>query len=371
MTTHQARRTIRAFLAVLVLAATSAPAAMERALDQTINEVAQEAAQKLKETNFPDVTTVAVLPLWGDCRPETKAYIVNTIQSQVIGGRYRVMERDPQTWDTLLAEIAWNARREDAMTAETVQKFGRVVGCDAIVFGTVRECAFYPDSGRAITRLTLRMSVVQTGEARWSSGEIKSARIMGRVPPPRPDLDPALLRAINQLADHAVAGLKGRNVNRANFGFFPLLGQDQGGYVTEVLQAELTKAGCNPVPVSRAEWDEYLAVSSRGRDSLDTMSDFAKRRGYDAFLYGTVSECRILERKYKALARATLTMVNAKTGEAIWSPGEIRGQTWLDWQDVLSLAAGDPLVWVLAGVVGLLVLWRVFAKLFKSATRPR
>jgi hypothetical protein len=362
---------INAILAVLLLAATSVTAALERALDQTINDVAQEAAQKLKETDFPDITSVAVLPLWGDCSPQTKAYIVNTIQSQIIGGRYRVIERDEQTWGTLLAETAWNSRREDIMTPETVQKFGKVVGCDAIVFGTVRECASYPDSGRVITRLTLKMSVVRTGEAKWSSGEIKSARIIGRVAPPRPNLDPALLRAITRLADSAVAGLKGKDVNTANFGFFPLLGQDQGGHVTEVLQAELTKAGCNPVPVSRAEWNEYLAANSRGADSLDTMSEFAKRRGYDAFLYGTVSECRILERKYKALARATLSMVSAKTGEAIWSPGEIRGQAWLDWQDVLGQAARDPLVWVLGGIVGLLILWRAFAKLFKSATRPR
>lgn len=376
MTIHTTRRTIRAILAVLLLAtawapAASAPAGLERALDETINQVAQEAAQKLKATAFPDVTNIAVLPLWGDCRPETKAYIVNTIQSQVIGGRYRVIERDRQTLDALLKEIAWDTRREDVMDAETVQKFGKIAGCDAIVFGTVRECAFYPDSGQAITRLTLTMRVVQTGEARWSSGEIKSARIPdGRRQPPR-DLDPALLRAIGQLADQAVAGLKGRNVNAANFCIFPLLGQEQGRYVTEVLQAELTKAGCNPAPVSRAEWDEFLAVSSRGRDSLDTMADFAKRRNYDAFLYGTVSECRLLERKYKALVCATLTMVNAKTGEAIWSPGEIRGQVWLDWQDILIQATGDPIVWVLGGLVGLLVLWRAFARLFKSATRPR
>jgi hypothetical protein len=376
MTTHETRRTIRAILAVLVLAATAAPAAtgpasLQRALDQTINEVAREAAQKLKATDFPDITTIAVLPLWGDCRAETKAYIVNMIQSQIIGGRYRVLERDAKIWDALLEEIAWNTRREDVMTAETVQKFGKVAGCDAIVFGTVRECAFYLDSGRAITRLTLKMSVVQTGEARWSSGEIKSARLPNMPPRPRPDLDPAMLRAISQLAEQAVAGLKGRNVNTTNFCVFPLLGHEQGPYVTEVLQAELTKAGCSPVPVSRAEWDEFLAVNSRGRESLDTMADFAKRRGYDAFLYGTVSECRTLERKYKALARATLTLVNAQTGEALWSPGEIRGQVWLDWQDVLGLAVGDPIVWVLGGILVLLILWRAFARLFKSATRPR
>ncbi len=168
-----------------------------------------------------------------------------------------------------------------------------------------------------------------------------------------------------------MAGLKGRNVNTANFCIFPLLGLEQGRYVTEVLQAELTKAGCNPAPVSRTEWDEFLTVNSRGRDSLATMTDFAQRHGHEAFLYGTISECRVLERKYKALVRATLTMVDAKTGEAIWSPGEIRGEVWLDWEDLLIQAARDPIVWVVGGLLVLLILWQAFAKLFKSATRPR
>ena len=370
MVTQEARRTIAVILAAMLLAATSATANLGGALDQTINKVAQEAAQKLNETNFQDITNIAILPLWGDCSPQTKAYIGNMIQSQIIGGRYKVIERDAQTWDSLLGEVEWSVLREDIMNAATVQKFGKVAGCDAIVFGTIRECAEYPERRLAITRLTLKMSVVQTGEARWSSGEIKSAQTLIPVVP-SPPLDPALLRAVSRLSSSAVAGLKGKNISAVKFGLFPLLGQDQGGYVTDVLQAELTKAGCNPAPISRVEWDEYLAANYRSVPTVEAMSDFANRRGYDAFLYGTVSECRILERKYKALVGVTLNLVNAKTGEVIWSPGELRGRAWLDLRDILIVASGDPVVWVLGGVVVLLIVWRAFAKLFRSATRPR
>jgi hypothetical protein len=371
MVTQEARRTIAVILAATLLAATSATANLGGALDQTINKVAQEAAKKLNETNFQDITHIAILPLWGDCSPQTKAYIANMIQSQIIGGRYKVIERDAQMWDSLLGEVEWNVLREDVMNAETVQRFGKVAGCDAIVFGTIRECAEYPERRLAITRLTLKMSVVQTGEARWSSGEIKSAQTLIPIGPPARPLDPALLRAVSRMSNSAVAGLKGMNVNATKFGLFPLLGQDQGSYVTDVLQAELTKAGWNPAPISRVEWYEYLAANYRSVPTVEAMADFANRRGYEAFLYGTVSECRVLERKYKALAGATLNLVNAKTGEVIWSPGEIRGEAWLDWQDILVLASGDPLVWVLGGIVVLLIVWRAFAKLFRSATRPR
>jgi hypothetical protein len=279
MVTQAAQKIWVVILATLMLLTTSAGANLERALDQTINEVAQEAARKLNDTNFQDITNIAILPLWGDCSPETGAYIVNAIQSQIIGGRYKVMERDPQTWNTLLMEVGWGNRREDIMDAQTVQRFGKIVGCDAIVFGTVRECASYPDSSRAVTRLTLKMSMVQTGEAKWSSGEIKSVRILSVAEPSRPDMDPALIRAVARLTDGAAEGLKGRNIAMPSFGIFPLLGQDQSGYVTDVLQAKLTKAGCNPVPVSRTEWREYLEANSRDSASIDAMSDFARQRG--------------------------------------------------------------------------------------------
>jgi len=371
MAIQESQRVGTIAMAASLLLLTSAQAELGRALDQTINEVAQEAAQKLKQTSFEDIKNIAVLPLWGDCDPETKNYIVTTIQSEIIGGPYKVMERNTQAWDTLLGEIEWGNLREDIMNADTVQRFGRIEGCDAIVYGTVRECTDYPASGRAVTRLTLKMGVVETGEAKWSSGEIKSVRIVGATAPPRTDMDPAIIRAINQLTANAVAGLKGKNVNTSNFAFFPLLGQDEDGYFTEVLQAELTKAGCNPAPIAKTEWQEYLVANSRQPESVEAMRDLAKRKGYDAFLYGTLNECRIIPRKYKALARATLTMVGTESGEAIWSPGEIRGEARLDWQDIPAIAVGDPIVWVVGGIIILLIVWRAFARLFKSATRPR
>ena len=371
MAMPEAKRTSLIGATLVLLVVTTAQANLGRALDQTVNEAAQAAAQTLNETSFEDVRNIAVLPLWGACDQETKNYITNAVQGHIIGGPYKVMERQTQAWEMLLSEIEWGSLREDIMNADTIQRFGRVEGCDAVLYGTVRECTSDPDSGRAVTRLSLKMGIVETGEARWSSGEVMSVRVVGQTVRPRATVDPAVTRALDHLMAEATAGLVGKDLDTANFGLFPLLGQDQDGYITEVLQAELAQAGCNPVPVSRAEWQEYLVAHARGSESVEAMRDFARERGYDAFLYGTVNECRVLERKYKAVARATLTMVNTETGEAVWSPGEIRGRAWLDWQDVLGLAVSDPIVWVLGGVVVLLVVWRTLVRLFRSATRPR
>src|SRR4030042_1199313 len=119
-------------------------------------------------------------------------------------GRYRIMERNTQAWDNLLSEMEWNTLREDTMNQETLQRFGWIEGCDAVMYGTLRECAMYPYPNRAypITRLTLTLGIVKTGQAKWSSGEVVSVRF---IPPPDkpPNIDPAPVRAINQGARRA------------------------------------------------------------------------------------------------------------------------------------------------------------------------
>ena len=86
---------------------------------------------------------------------------------------------------------------------------------------------------------------------------------------------------------------------------------------------------------------------------------------------GAVSERDVASSKYKASVRFTVTMIDAETGRAIWSPGEVAGSAWLDWRDIIGQAIRDPLVWVVAGILVLLIIWGAFKKLFMAATRPR
>jgi len=344
---------------------------IERALDQTIDEAAQEAAKRLKTTRFEDVNTIAVLPLWGDCADQTKQYIARTIQDQIIGGRYRVMERSDAAWDNLLSEIKWTALREDTMNQATLQQFGRIVGCDAVVYGTIRECASYPAKHQAVTRLSLTMGVVETGEARWSSGEIKRGKFVGMSLPLPIDVDPALARAVSLATQKAAEHLQAQALAVSGFVIFPLKGKDADGYVGSVLQGQLAKAGANPIPVSVAQWQEYLMANSQSAESVEAMRGFAQANGHAAVLHGAVSERGVDSSKYKASVRFTVTMVDAETGRAIWSPGEVTASAWLDGRDIIGQAIKDPLVWVVAGIIVLLIVWGAFKRLFKSATRPR
>jgi hypothetical protein len=370
MTTISVRNLVLVGLMAILLSAGSLKADLQRARDNSIEDVAKEVAKKLAATNFEDVKNVAILPLWGECDKPTKEYIGRMLQSSIIGGPYRIMERNSEAWDKLLSEMEWDVQREDTMSKDTVQRFGRIEGCDAVIYGTVRECGMYPDTKLAMTRLTLTMGIVETGEAKWSSGEVKGARADWVQPLPE-DRNPALIRAVNRAAEKAAGDLKGRGTVPSGFCMFPLLGEDRDSYITGVVQGSLAKAGCGPALAPMDKWLGYLHAYSGDARSVESMRSFARDNGYKAFLWGTANECRVLDRKYKAVARMTLSLVDAETGQAVWSPGEILGASWLDWQDAVRLAVSDPIVWVLGGLVILLVFWRVLRNLIKTATRPR
>lgn len=344
---------------------------IKRALDQSIDEAAQEAAQKLKATQFQDVNNIAVLPFWGDCSDEIKQHVTRTFQDQIIGGRYRVMERSDAAWNNLLGEIEWSALREDIMNQTTLQQFGRIVGCDAVVYGTIRECAGYPQRNEAVTRLSLTLGVVETGEARWSSGEIKRVTVLSASDAVPVDVDPALARAVTRAAQAAAGSLKAQAAGLSGFALFPLQGKDADAYIGGVLQGELAKVGANPIPVSNAQWQEYLVANSQSAQSVEAMRGFAQANGHPALLHGSVNEREVEKSKYKATVRFTLTLVDAESGRAIWSPGEVVGSAWLDGRDIVAQAVRDPLVWVLAGIIVLLVILGAVKRLFKAAGQPR
>ena len=340
---------------------------LERALDETINQVAEEVGTRLKETSNKQIKNIAVLPLWGNSI--RTGYITETIESHLIGGPYSVVDRKSVIWKQLLNEIKWDTLREDTMNPETVQRFGKIAGCDAIIWGAVRECATYPQKNMAITRLKVFLSDVETGETVWSSKEIKKAIVGGEKISTPPTLGPALAKAVNRAVDEAAEKLKAAKLDIKNFAIFPLT-EDKGEAVTRILQGELSNSAYKAVPISNADFMEYAVLHSGDIKDVELMRAYAKTKECDAVLYGSVNEIQVLEKRYKAIVRITLNMVDVK-GDNIWSPGEIMVNQWRDWQDVIDIAVFDPRVWVVGGIVVLLIIWRAFRKLLCSMFRPR
>jgi hypothetical protein len=162
-------------LALWVAPAARAQTDAERSTLQKATDAAvAQALASLSSTNFPGVQHVAVVPLRGDA----DGYLTSGVKSGVTRGPYKLFAREDQEWNTLLGEIEWGARREDIMDPATVQKFGRIQGVDANLYGQLwdRNVNLWSIRGRA--KVSLNLADVETGQILWSSGPVEGEAYM-------------------------------------------------------------------------------------------------------------------------------------------------------------------------------------------------
>ena len=158
-------------MTILVTALVSATSASGAYLtDKAVEGAAMEAVSKINAAKLGDVKSVAVLPLWND---DADGYAADMVKSQLSSSGVQVLARSEKEWDPLLEEIKWNMKREDIMDASTVQRFGKIRGCDAVLYGTVREVARSLWGFRGSARLSLHIADVETGQIVWSSGPVE------------------------------------------------------------------------------------------------------------------------------------------------------------------------------------------------------
>lgn len=169
---NQKKLTLIMVLVCSVCLAGSAHADEKQALDESVNQAVEEIAEALGATSFESIKSIAVLPLWGE---DEDGYVVDTLKSHLSGSKYALLARSTPEWEKLLGEIKWNTLREDVMSPQTVQSFGKIEGCDAIIYGTVRDRKINPYAFKAITRLTLHMADVESGEIVWSSKPVTAS----------------------------------------------------------------------------------------------------------------------------------------------------------------------------------------------------
>jgi hypothetical protein len=175
MNTIKAKYLLGSLTAVVLLFAGNTKADLERAIDQAVVQACQKVSDEFNAASFEGIETIAVLPLWGE---DKDGYVTDTLKSYLSNSPYKVMVRSTEEWSQLLGEIKWNTLREDIMNPQTVQTFGKIEGCDAIVYGTVRERQASPTMFKAIVRMTLHMADVETGQIVWSSKPVTASVLL-------------------------------------------------------------------------------------------------------------------------------------------------------------------------------------------------
>jgi len=138
---------------------------LQRATDDAIAKICAE----LRKSN-PDIKNVAVLPLLDD---DVDGYATEALRSAVVKTQLGVFTRDDRLWDALLGEIEWDTRREDIMNAETVQKFGRIEGVQAIVYGKVWNRWVNMWGLHARVKVSVNVSEVETGRHLCGIGPVE------------------------------------------------------------------------------------------------------------------------------------------------------------------------------------------------------
>lgn len=161
---------------VLLTICTHAVAAGDRneVLDQAIDKTIEKIAADLGGTSFPEVKNVAVVPL----RDDLDGYATSSLESRVTRSNYALFTRKDEVWNKLLAEIEWGVRREDIMNPETVQKFGKIEGVDAILYGRIWDTDFNLGDARGRVKISVHLADVETGQMLWSSGPVESEAYM-------------------------------------------------------------------------------------------------------------------------------------------------------------------------------------------------
>lgn len=143
---------------------------IQRATDIAMQSVSRDLGGK----SFTDVKSIAVVPLRGD--PD--GYVTERVRDMVTKTPYGLFTRSDDTWNTLLKEIEWGVRREDVMDPATVQKFGKIKGVDAILYGIVWAESVNMWSIRAHSKLSLVLADVETGQELWRSGPLEGEAYM-------------------------------------------------------------------------------------------------------------------------------------------------------------------------------------------------
>ncbi|MFA6717315.1 MAG: hypothetical protein WC082_14735 [Victivallales bacterium] len=201
--------------------------AVSNAADKTINELSAS-------PQTAGIKNIAFLGLKSD-----KAYYSSLFRSALAksSGRFSFYTRDEKLWDRLVQEIEFGERREDIMRRESIQKFGRVEGVQALMYGKVLE-AKVDNNGNAEFRVSLLLAEVETGRFIWGGVIGGHARKIVETEAVPYDILQAAIDAGKKLNDDLM--LKKAALPEANVFILPFLGQG-GSALYDAVSSQLVQ----------------------------------------------------------------------------------------------------------------------------------
>ncbi|MGJ3242828.1 MAG: hypothetical protein ACFE0O_07740 [Opitutales bacterium] len=376
--------------------------AIEREEDYAIQDAAYETIKAITQARANgrmEIGRIAFIPFPGDAFVDASS--VFRAELTRFPSNLQFFTRVEPELDLLVSEIEFGERREDIMDAATIQKFGRIPGVEALLYGTIREIS--SSDGEGTARFTLTLSEVETGRQLWS------ANITGTYAPPQPPLThPKLTEALVSLAsqvgtavDERFGGSAARidiyplplvadriafqevlvqeMVNQSGDGFrvfSGVPGQEGRAFVTKIASDLLAGAVSDPAQLERIQ----KQVTGIYDDEREAPAYDQSGAAQPAVLYGRVREADLSGTDPRI--SVSLTIADLSSGEILWGKTlEQREDVLFEEQekfiDRIKELVGENAGWVTWLIVGLVLLGVLFIGavvllfLFRMLTRPR
>lgn len=352
-------------------------AIVQEAIERAIAKVGEQ----LDSTRHAEIKNIAVLPILGD----EDGYATSVLKSAVTRTSYDLFTRSDETWQKLVAEIEWGERRKDIMAAETIKKFGRIEGVDAILFGKVWDRTVDEQTRQARFKINVSLGEVETGRIVWSSGPVSAdAAVKKPAPEPLGPQAPAATRedeVLQRATDDAVTQIR-ESLAKADFpgvknvAVLPLA-DDVDGYATSAVKSAVTETPYSVVTRNDETWRKLLSEIERGvkqEDVMDptTVQKFGQIQGVDAILYGKVWDSKMNMWSVRGQMKLSLFLADVETGKVLWSSGPVTGESFVHWSDALAQFWRFPVLLIggLVVLIVLLLILRAIIRGIKHASRP-
>ena len=313
-------------------------------------------------------------------------------------GRFSFYTRNEEELGRLAGEIEFGEKRGDIMKSDTIQKFGRVNGVQALLYGRIIEEG-RNKNGYYIFKISLTLSEIETGRDLWGGVITGVFRPQEAVETATPEVTKAAIDAGKQLNDRLMLAIN--NLPECNIFVLPFLGKNAPA-VSSLIISELDEHSGGRIAVyantrllDSLDLDDITAdvggnMATLSSNQLKQLSDklineyninpkamSGGKYGSDrvnTYMQGTITNVYMDEKDHTQKLIINVQVRNLKNNKIIWSE-TVEGEYELPLtseQEITKLWKDNKmLIMIGGGIIALLIIVILIMVFSRSMSRVR
>ena len=313
-------------------------------------------------------------------------------------GRFSFYTRNEEELDRLAGEIEFGEKRGDIMKSDTIQKFGRVNGVQALLYGRIVEIGLN-NNGYYVFKVSLTLSEIETGRDAWGGLITGVYRPQEELKTVTPEVTKAAIDAGKQLNNKLQ--LAKNNLPECNIFVVPFLGKDAGA-VSNIIISELDEHSGGRIAVyANTRLLDSLDIDDINSDVNGNMATLSSRQlkelseklineyninpkamsggkygdsRVNAYLQGSITNVYLDKKDHTQKLIINVQLRNLKNNKLMWSE-TVEGEYELPMtseQTIIKMwKENKMLIMIGGGVIALLILIILFMIFSRSMSRVR